>query len=36
MIINIGEKIVTPQHMDEKKQRFLEPLYPFIIVQELT
>jgi hypothetical protein len=23
-------------HMDERKQRFLEPLYPFIIVQELT
>ncbi len=23
-------------HMDERKQRFLEPLYPFIIVRELT
>lgn len=22
--------------MDEKNQRFLEPLYPFIIVRELT
>jgi hypothetical protein len=23
-------------HMDERKQKFLEPLYPFIIVRELT
>jgi hypothetical protein len=23
-------------HMDERKQTFLEPLYPFIIVRELT
>jgi hypothetical protein len=23
-------------HMDERKQRFLEPLYPFIIVRKLT
>lgn len=33
-------EITTPQalasHMDERKQRFLEPLYPFIIVRELT
>ena len=33
-------EVTTPQalasHMDERKQRFLEPLYPFIIVQELT
>ena len=31
---------ITPQalasHMSERKQRFLEPLYPFIIVRELT
>ena len=33
-------EVTTPQalasHMDERKQRFLEPLYPFIIVRELT
>ena len=33
-------EITTPQalasHMDERKQRFLEPMYPFIIVRELT
>lgn len=33
-------EVTTPQalasHMDEKKQRFLEPRYPFIIVRELT
>ena len=23
-------------HMDERKQRFLEPMYPFRIVRELT
>lgn len=33
-------EVTTPQalasHMDERKQRFLEPLYPFIIIRELT
>ena len=33
-------EVTTPQalasHMDERKQSFLEPLYPFIIVRELT
>ena len=33
-------EVTTPQalasHMDERKQRFLEPMYPFIIVRELT
>lgn len=33
-------EVTTPQalasHMDERKQRFLEPVYPFIIVRELT
>jgi hypothetical protein len=33
-------EVTTPQalasHMDERNQRFLEPLYPFIIVRELT
>ena len=33
-------EVTTPQalasHIDERKQRFLEPLYPFIIVRELT
>ena len=33
-------EVTTPQafasHMDERKQTFLEPMYPFIIVQELT
>ena len=33
-------EVTTPQalasHMDERKQRFLELLYPFIIVRELT
>ena len=33
-------EVTTPQalasHMDERKQKFLEPLYPFIIVRELT
>ena len=33
-------EVTTPQalasHMDERKQQFLEPLYPFIIVRELT
>ena len=33
-------EVIAPQalasHMDERKQRFLEPLYPFIIVRELT
>ena len=33
-------EVTTPQalasHMDERKQKFLEPHYPFIIVQELT
>ena len=33
-------EVTTPQalasHMDERKQRFVEPLYPFIIVRELT
>ncbi len=33
-------EVTTPQalasHMDERKQRFVEPLYPFIIVGELT
>lgn len=31
-------EVTTPQaldsHMDERKQRFLEPLYPFIIEKE--
>jgi hypothetical protein len=31
-------EVTTPQalasHMDERKQRFLEPLYPFIIEEE--
>ena len=33
-------EVTTPQalasHLDERKQNFLEPLYPFIIVRELT
>ena len=33
-------EVTTPQalasHMDERNQRFLEPVYPFIIVRELT
>ena len=33
-------EVTTPQalasHMDERKQQFLEPFYPFIIVRELT
>ena len=33
-------EVTTPQalasHMDQRNQRFLEPLYPFIIVRELT
>ena len=33
-------EVTTPQalasHMDKRKQRFLEPLYPFMIVRELT
>ena len=33
-------EVTTPQalasHMAERNQRFLEPLYPFIIVRELT
>ncbi len=33
-------EVTTPRalasHMDERKQRFLELLYPFIIVRELT
>ena len=33
-------EVTTPQalasHMDKRKQQFLEPLYPFIIVRELT
>ena len=33
-------EITTPQalasYMDERKQKFVEPLYPFIIVRELT
>jgi hypothetical protein len=33
-------EVTTPQalasHMNERKQKFLEPLYPFIIVRELT
>ena len=33
-------EITTPQalasHMDERNQKFLEPVYPFIIVRELT
>jgi len=33
-------EVTTPQalasHMNERKQKFLEPIYPFIIVRELT
>ena len=33
-------EVTTPQalasYMDEKNRRFLEPLYPFIVVRELT
>ena len=33
-------EVTTPQalfsYMDKKNQKFLEPLYPFIIVRELT
>ncbi len=33
-------EVTTPQalasHMDDRNQKFLEPFYPFIIVQELT
>ena len=33
-------EVTTPQalasHMNDRNQRFLEPLYPFIIVKELT
>ena len=33
-------EVTTPQalasHMDERNQRFLEPVYPFLIVRELT
>ena len=33
-------EVTTPQflasHMHKKKQKFLEPLYPFIVVRELT